>query len=326
MTGGIFPSIKHDDYIRVSLVENLERMLLHCQEAHWTNIYADVLLGIERDELCKSIAYILKLLAKDLITARFLERHGLNSVLCFTLLEKQRIINLVANDIAINPRLSIRPTDAAEMLLEVLVKTGFLKERTVSSSIWGAPFTGFVICQNAIMSCVIDEVLKDIEKAGYPCQDEMQNAIRDAADSAANESIIANHVIHNAKDEDKIFKCWRNYEPKVDVVVFNSAQNTLKLIDVSDSANPDVAASQAKWMLADHSLDDLAPTGAGLMLMDHSIVELAPGGLSVHHCIVVYKGESVVVPIGGKSLYLINIEEYLEQYQVLDSFLSQLSS
>ncbi|MDR1644181.1 MAG: group II intron reverse transcriptase/maturase [Clostridiales bacterium] len=42
------------------------------------------------------------------------------------------------------------------------------------------PTTGFAICQNSIMACAIDEALKEIEKAGYPCQDEMQNAIRDA--------------------------------------------------------------------------------------------------------------------------------------------------
>jgi predicted AAA+ superfamily ATPase len=157
----------------------------------------------------------------------------------------------------------------------------------------------------------VDGIMKNIIVLENIQRDELIDSIWQAAEGALNESIVYAHIVKGSKKSDHVFKYRDHNNREVDAVIINREQKTLKLIEVKSKKNVNprtVFTNDAKHLFNNEILD--------IIRVDDSY-EVT--------CAIVYFGDNTLISHEGKSLLLVNIEQFLENYQDLDNYLSMLS-
>jgi hypothetical protein len=153
------------------------------------------------------------------------------------------------------------------------------------------------------MNYAVDETKRAILSMTGIDKIAFSNSLEQAAEGALNENIVYTHLLLYADKNDKIFRYRDSETREADAVIINREAKTLSLIKIKSKSKIDtnrVFKNEAKHLFDDEVLQNI---GIG-------------DGYTISR-IIVYQGESKVVPHTKGDLVLSNIEEFLCNIQDL---------
>jgi predicted AAA+ superfamily ATPase len=271
-----------EKFIENAVVDNLLHTLEHCAEyPDSTNYYTDWLYAIDKQVIFKGVISILKSTVETFIRKKFIQNAN-----------KKVIPEL--GDIISNPKGSI------DALIAFLIKIGCLFESYTGESDLSEQRRTLYFAHNALMNYAVNETKRGIMSMTGIDRIAFANSLEQAAEGALNENIVYTHLLLSANKNDKIFRYRDAENREADAVIINRESKTLCLIEVKSKSKIDVNRvfkNDAKHLYDDEVLKNIGADG------EYAISR-----------IIVYRGESKVIPHAKGNLVLSNIEEFLCNY------------
>jgi predicted AAA+ superfamily ATPase len=321
--GGIFTEDSIPVYLHTAVVDNLLHTLDHCaDEANRKTIYTARLYGIDRGVIYKAVISILKCAAEDYIITHFMKNADQKNISDLGTIigglytaEKRSIKERVADSLGVyRPfRPVTEPQEVIEVLLEFLVQIGCISEYNTNHNEFGKPNT-YAFAQNALMNYSVEETVDAILHTENIDKPEFIASVRQAAIGAMNESIVFSNLAHAIKptcsifEGDKIFKYHDTKGREIDAVIINRDDKKVCLIEVKNKSNINddtVFNDEAKWL---YDPDVLLNIG-----IDDSYTITR---------IVAYSGGSRFLTFENRELFLVNIEQLLENVKDMEPLLT----
>jgi hypothetical protein len=321
--GGIFTEEDVPTFIQEAVVDNLLHTIENCMdEAHRRTLYTDRLYGLSPAVVYKAVLSIFKCAAEDAIYEHFVEKSNQKNIVDLGTAisglpprDKRDIKERVADSISVYRNFTPikNPLNVIEAITEFLVKVGCLNKYSTASHEFGE-LDAYMFTHNALMSYSIEETIRGILSLNNIDSPELVKGIRQAAEGAINENIVFAHVFRNANEKKggKVFKYHDVNNREIDAVIINHKTKTLSLIEVKSKSKIDtnrVFKNEAKHLFDDEVLQNI---GIG-------------DGYTISR-IIVYSGESKVVPHTKGNLVLSNIEEFLCNMQDMQTYLARIDN
>ncbi|MDR1826821.1 MAG: ATP-binding protein [Methylobacteriaceae bacterium] len=316
--GGLFESGNVESFLRQSIVDNLIHTLDHCFDGILRrNVYTDLLYGLSPAVIYKAVISILKSTAEDSIRRMFIrDAHQRTiadlgtAVSGWSKQNKDDIKKRIADEMSIYDdfRGIKHPGEVIDALIGFLLNIGCLTE--FKSSLTGIASTqsNYYFTQNALMSYAVNETIDALGKIGSIQQRVFEQSIEQAAEGAMNETIVATHILHSVKPDEKAFKYRDLQGREIDCVVLNRENGYARLIEVKSAVavNPNaVFSADARHLYDAELLENLG--------LDKSFKVMR---------ILVYKGRTRRLKRREDDLVLANIEEFISNCADISNFAS----
>jgi predicted AAA+ superfamily ATPase len=319
--GGIFTIEDMSDYINSAIVRNLLHTIHNCrEESGHINAYVVSLGSIDEAVMYKAIISILKCIVEDEIIHDFIE-HAMEkstinlgtAISGLVKSEKLDIKRRIAKAMSLYDEFDgiKHPESVIEALLSFLVKIGCLIESFRSISNIGSDKEKiYYISHPALTNYVVSETVKGTSKLEGISHQDFKSGIEQAAEGYINESMAFSHMLAACGENDTVFKYFDFEEREIDIVVVNSDESIVRLIEVKSTNK--VHEQRVFSDEARHLYDDAVLANLGLC--DKCRISR----------ILVYSGENRVFKHKRGNLLLLNAEDFLINSGNLGSYVDDV--